>query len=318
VSCTVCSSASVCAAAISTLLGARSRSLAALSAKEGDMWQVLFKIPYLDVWVGGYGFFLVAGVVAGLALAAWLAARDGIDPERVLTLGLVVVSAGFVGAKAAWLLNYPGAIGLGDLVAGKARPGGVVYGSIVAGAVAVVLVARAMGLDWRRVADAAAPGAALGIALGRVGCFAAGCCWGHPTDHAWGVLFPVETLRVSGAPMWTPLHPVQLYEAALALLIAVALVALHPRRTLPGQVVLAFFGLYPLARFAVELWRGDDRGELFSLAAATGFSPPQLVSLALLAAAAAVALRSRLVPEASRLTRSRPALGAGRRIHEHG
>jgi phosphatidylglycerol---prolipoprotein diacylglyceryl transferase len=282
------------------------------------MWPVLFKVPFLDVWVGGYGFFLVVGLVAGLALAAWLAARDGLDPERVLTLGLVAAGAGYVGAKAAWLLNHPGAVGLGDLLAGRARPGGVVYGGIVAGAGAVVLVAWAMGLDWRRVADAAAPGAALGIALGRVGCFAAGCCWGHPTDHAWGVLFPVETLEISGAPMWTPLHPVQLYEAALAALIAVALVALHRRRTHTGQVILAFFGLYPLARFAVEFWRGDDRGEIFGLAAATGFSPPQLVSLALLAVATAVALRPRLFPQTSRSTRSRPALGAGRRIHEHG
>jgi phosphatidylglycerol:prolipoprotein diacylglycerol transferase len=128
------------------------------------------------------------------------------------------------------------------------------------------------------------------------------------------VLFPVETLRVSGAPMWTPLHPVQLYEAALAALIAVALVAFYRRRPHPGRVVLAFFVLYPVARFTVEFWRGDDRGEIFGLAAATGFSPPQLVSLALLA----TALCSQLVPQAIRLTRSHPALEAGRRIHEHG
>jgi phosphatidylglycerol:prolipoprotein diacylglycerol transferase len=70
--------------------------------------------------------------------------------------------------------------------------------------------------------------------------------------------------------------------------ICAALVALHRRRTFHGQVVVAFFVLYPVARFTVEFWRGDDRGELFGLVAATGLSAPQLVSAVLVATAALV------------------------------
>jgi phosphatidylglycerol:prolipoprotein diacylglycerol transferase len=136
---------------------------------------------------------------------------------------------------------------------------------------------------------------ALGIALGRVGCYAAGCCWGAPCDHAWGVLFPVETLRATGAPLWTALHPTQLYEAALAAIVCAALVARHHRRAAPGEVTAWLFVLYPAARFAVECFRGDDRGELFGLAHATGLSPAQLISAALFAVALPAALSLRAV-----------------------
>jgi phosphatidylglycerol:prolipoprotein diacylglycerol transferase len=256
------------------------------------MWPVLVRVPFLDVAVSTYGALMVAGIVAGIALAAWLGSRDRVEPERMVMLGLVVAVASTLGAKASWFVNHPGAIAFGDVAAGRARPGALIYGGLVTGVVASVALARAMRLEWRVVADACAPGVALGIALGRVGCFAAGCCWGAPCDHAWGVLFPVATLEVAGAPLGTALHPTQLYEAAFAAVICVALVALHRRRRFRGEVAAWLFVLYPIARFAVECFRGDDRGELFGLAGATGLSPAQIISIALcsLALPAAVSL----------------------------
>lgn len=179
------------------------------------------------------------------------------------------------------------------MLAGRARPGGLLYGGVIAGTVASFLVARALGMRWLRVADAGAPGAALGIAFGKVGCFAAGCCWGRPCDEPWGVVFPVRTLEQMGAPLWTRLHPVQLYEAGLAALAAVVLVSLYRRRSYPGQTVVALFVLLPAARFVTEFWRGDDRGELLGLAHLSGLTPTQLVSLVLLSVALAAGSRMR-------------------------
>jgi phosphatidylglycerol:prolipoprotein diacylglycerol transferase len=66
-------------------------------------------------------------------------------------------------------------------------------------------------MPWLRTADAFAPGLALGHAIGRLGCFAAGCCYGKPTSAWWGVTFtdPAAYL-VSGTPLEVALHPTQL------------------------------------------------------------------------------------------------------------
>jgi phosphatidylglycerol:prolipoprotein diacylglycerol transferase len=256
------------------------------------MWPTLLHLPLVDVDLPTYGALLTLGIAAGVALVATLAARDGADPVRVYRVSLVVVAVSLLSSHLMWLVNAPAALAslsLGDVLVG----GTVFYGGLVGGLVAAPFAARAVGLSWRLFADAAAPGVALGQALGRVGCFAAGCCWGTACDYPWGVVFPGETVRRTHMPWGVPLHPVQLYEAVIALAIAAALVALHRRRAFAGQVALAYLVLYPLARFAVEFWRGDDRGELFGLAHATGLSPSQLVSLALVAIALSAAPRAR-------------------------
>ena len=256
------------------------------------MFPTLVRIPYLDVAIGSYGLLLAAGVAAGLVLAVVLARRDGVEPERMSRFCVLMLLAAFAGAKLGWVATTEGAT-VADLIVGTTRAGGMFYGALVTAIVASVLIALAMRLDWWAVTDAAAPGVALGLAFGRVGCFAAGCCWGTACEHPWGVLFPFETASRNGMAPWTPVHPVQLYEAALAALICVALVAMHGRRRFRGQVLAALLVLYPVARFTIEFWRGDDRGELLGLSAATGLSPAQLISIALIATAAALTHRTK-------------------------
>jgi phosphatidylglycerol:prolipoprotein diacylglycerol transferase len=122
-----------------------------------------------------------------------------------------------------------------------------------------------------------APGIALGHAVGRVGCLLAGCCYGRPTDLAWGIVFsdPFAGSYV-GTPLNVHLHPVQLYESGAELLILAALLLMEKRgRAFPGRTFWGYVLLYAVSRFIIEFFRGDERGMLL------GVSTSQFISLVL-------------------------------------
>jgi phosphatidylglycerol:prolipoprotein diacylglycerol transferase len=123
-----------------------------------------------------------------------------------------------------------------------------------------------------------------------LGCFSAGCCWCKPTTGWYGVHFSEKGHEITGVPtmvnhladpmknVWAErladqggllallkLHPTQLYEVGAALLILAVLLLIHRRRRFEGQVILAYAMLYSVARFIIEYWRDDPRGEIFGL-----------------------------------------------------
>jgi phosphatidylglycerol:prolipoprotein diacylglycerol transferase len=129
---------------------------------------------------------------------------------------------------------------------------------------------RAPSTRWSfwQVGDIFAPALALGHAFGRLGCFAAGCCFGKAAAGGWGVAFPRgsvafdELASVGGvgpaATLTPPLHATQLYEAIGEAAVFGLLLVLRPRlRRRPGALFLVYAALYPLLRFAVEMFRGD-------------------------------------------------------------
>ena len=122
----------------------------------------------------------------------------------------------------------------------------------------------------------------IGQAIGRLGCFFAGCCFGKPADLPWAVTFTdTYAMRHVGTPMDTPLHPSQIYESLACFLIFFFLLWLAPRKRFHGQVVLTYAVLYSVARFALEFFRGDpDRGAIF------GLSTSQAVAVVLVLGAA--------------------------------
>ena len=132
--------------------------------------------------------------------------------------------------------------------------------------------ARRHALAGWPTADVLAPGVVIGQAIGRLGCFAAGCCYGRPAERALGGDLH-RRLREPprGHARWTsPLHPTQLYESLACFLIFFVLLWLAPRKRFHGQVVLAYVALYAVARFVLEFFRGDAaRGGVF------GGSPPR-------------------------------------------
>jgi phosphatidylglycerol---prolipoprotein diacylglyceryl transferase len=254
------------------------------------MWPILVRVPWTDVEVPTWGALLVVSLAVGIGVAARMAARDGVDPAATVRAGLVVVASALVGVNVMGYLD--------------GSHGRVLWGGIIAGIAAALLSARAFGIGGLALVDAGAVGLAFGIAIGRVGCFAGGCCGGTVCSMPWGVTFPATTADALGLASLLPRHPVQLYEAALAAAIGCCLVRLHARRAFEGQAALAFLTLYPAARFVVEFWRGDDRGDLFGLSHGTGLSPAQLISLGVFTLALASLAARRLIADDSAARRT--------------
>jgi phosphatidylglycerol:prolipoprotein diacylglycerol transferase len=243
------------------------------------MYPEIFRIGNFPI--NTYGVLLALAFLAALLTAARLAGRDGLPRERVYDLGLWMLLAAIVGSKVLMLFTEPEyredptrLISLDFL-----RSGGVFYGGFVAAVIAGYFLIRRYRLPWWKTADAFAPGIALGNAIGRQGCFAAGCCWGKPTAMPWGVEFTEAGHEVTGVPLGLHLHPTQLYESFGALIIFFFLLWLHRRKRFSGQVILFYALLYALMRFTIEFFRDDPRGDILGLTTLTGLSTSQMLSL---------------------------------------
>ncbi len=245
--------------------------------------------------VRGYGAMLLAAAVCGTWLSIVRARRVGIDADTILSLATQVFLWGIIGARLFYVLQYhdrffaagkPLSQSLLDVV-NVAGGGLVVFGSLPTAAIAAWFFARSRGLDIFTLADAIAPGMLVGLAIGRVGCFLNGCCYGGPCDLPWAVSFPegtevaVKFPATSGASV--PVHPAQLYAAVDAAILAALAVAWTPFARRAGEVFAVVLTLHPISRMLLEAIRVDEPPAL-----GTPFSISQLISLVLLALAAAL------------------------------
>jgi phosphatidylglycerol---prolipoprotein diacylglyceryl transferase len=239
--------------------------------------------------INTYGVLLALAMLFGILISARVGTRDGIPRERMYDLGLWMILGAIVGSKILLLLTEPGyrenPLHLFSL--DFLRSGGVFYGGLLGAAAAGYIVVRRLGMSWWPVADAGACGIPIGQAIGRLGCFSAGCCWGKPTNAWFGVHFTDAGREVTGVPIVDAyggplhLHPTQLYESGATLLIFFFLLWLHKRKRFSGQVLLAYAILYSIVRFIIEFWRDDPRGDIAGLTTLTGLSSSQMLSILL-------------------------------------
>lgn len=258
------------------------------------MYPELFRIGEFPITT--YGIWLALGMLVGLYAASRLGARDGLPRERIYDLGLWVLVGGLVGSKVLMLFVEEN---VNIFTLDFLRSGGVFYGGLIGGFLAVVIIVRLYKLPFWKVADAFAPAVALGQAFGRQGCFAAGCCWGKPTDWAWGVHFSKLGNEYTGVPIYGPeggdlhLHPTQLIESFTMLAVFGLLIWLHKHKKFDGQILIAYGILYSIFRFSIEFIRDDPRGDLLGFTTLTGLSTSQGVSL-LVAVSSIIFLITRL------------------------
>ena len=244
------------------------------------MYPELFRIGSFPI--NTYGVLLAVGLMLALFAASKLAARDGLPSDRIYDLGLWTIIGGLIGSKILMIFTEGG---VNFFSLDFLRSGGVYYGGFIGGFVAAALLVRLYKLPFWNVADAFAPGVALGQFFGRQGCFSAGCCWGKPTALPWGVHFTEAGHENTGVPITSSvgnalhLHPTQLYESFAMLAVFGILVYLHTKKRFNGQVLIGYMILYPIVRFAIEFFRDDPRGDVFGLTTATGLSTSQIISL---------------------------------------
>jgi phosphatidylglycerol:prolipoprotein diacylglycerol transferase len=253
------------------------------------MHPILFRIG--DFPVGTYAVFALLGLAALVLVFSWLGSREGHDrwtlAETALWTFIVAIAASKVFGA---VLGFDPADPM-EAVRKLVRFGGHYWVGFLAGFTFLVVALRRRGVPLAQGLDALAPGLALGHAIGRIGCFLAGCCWGLPCDAAWAVTFTSENAHaITGVPLGVALHPTQLYEVAAELLIFALLLAVHLRaRRFTGQTFLHYVLLYGVARFGLEFLRDDNRGQAFAT-----FSTTQVLLVPTLVVAAALyALRWR-------------------------
>jgi phosphatidylglycerol:prolipoprotein diacylglycerol transferase len=240
-----------------------------------------------------YGLFVALGFLAGLTVVTRTARRDGLNPETVTNLAIYCALAGLAGAKLmmfalniGYYLKYPEVLFSIETLLSA----GVYYGGFLAALLFAFVYIRKQKLPWLKTVDALAPGLAVGHAIGRIGCFMAGCCWGSRCDRPWAVTFTSQDAHdMFGTPLNVPLHPAQLYEAALTGLVAWALLAASRRPHAAGRILALYLLLYSAARFAVEFAREHQEALPFG----GPFTVTQWISLVLAVAGAMLWLRTR-------------------------
>jgi phosphatidylglycerol:prolipoprotein diacylglycerol transferase len=235
--------------------------------------------------IASYGFLFALGALLAILLAYRRARQEGLDLKVFTDFIFYLMITSLLGAKLLLLLTnldyylkFPGEIKY------LLTSGGSFFGGLIAGALFAVWFIRRHGLSYRVLGDIGGPSLALGHFFGRLGCFAAGCCWGREAGH-----FPLavtfnsdKASALTGVPLHVALYPTQLVEALLNLANFAFLYFAYKKRAFKGQTFALYIMNYSLIRFAVEYFRGDsDRGYVFGGMEnpISSLSVPQLISV---------------------------------------
>jgi phosphatidylglycerol:prolipoprotein diacylglycerol transferase len=259
------------------------------------MHQIAFKLGPITVhW---YGIMVALGFLAATGIMQWKRKYANLKTENVSDITLYSMIAGIVGARIFYVIEFwsKDFSGRPILEIFRIDKGGLVfYGGFICALVTMILYCRWKKLPIFRVLDLASPAIALGHALGRVGCFLNGCCFGKVCNQSLGAVYPpgtapaikypdydhAETILVKGQALVhyfsQHLHPVQLYETTGNIIICIVLL-LMMKRLKTGQVAALYVFLYGVLRFVDEFFRGDHTDYFMGV-----FTPAQTIGLVLI------------------------------------
>ena len=233
------------------------------------MKPVLYNLAALPI--RSYGVAMALAFVVGILIARRRAKALGYDPDVIIDLAFFVILASIAGARAAYVFVHWDFFRLDPSHIFRIWDGGLAqYGGVTLGAVAGLLFFNRRGMDPWKGADIVAPSLALGIAIGRIGCFLNGCCHGKPCDLPWAVTFPPGSHAQYAFP-GEAVHPTQLYAALAALVFFFVLLAVDRRKPFDGFLLWLFVLLLAVYRFAIDPLRHYEaasfivRTEAFSL-----------------------------------------------------
>lgn len=231
------------------------------------MYPVLLEIGRFKL--ASYGVVYLIAFLAGIAGVAHYAARaSGRKFGELFDLAFQTAIAGEIGAHLTflaveWDRMASGAISwLKFVIAGR-----VVLGGVLAGTAFFAWRVYRMKLPVAACMDGAGIAVTLAMSIGRLGCLLSGCCYGAPTDAAWGIVFrDPQAATWNGTPLGIALHPTQPLLAAVAFATFLFLRWNFERRRFVGETAAWFLVLHGVTRFAIEFLRADPRGATFGLA----------------------------------------------------
>ena len=228
------------------------------------MYPVLFKIPIFGgVTVYSYGVMVAAGFIAALAWINYDSRRQGLDSARSIDLAFYLILAAIVGSRILHVAVSERQRFLEDpLMIVRIWEGGLVfYGGLIAALAVAFWYIKKHRMPALKVCDVFSPAIALGHAIGRIGCFLAGCCYGRVLDSSpwYSLIFPDDPHTF--APPGVPVYPTQLMESAGEFLNFALLIIVGRYKRFDGQVFACYLMFYAVIRFAMEFFRGDiERG----------------------------------------------------------
>jgi phosphatidylglycerol:prolipoprotein diacylglycerol transferase len=224
-------------------------------------------LELFGIKIYSYGLMVGLAYLLGFAIICARAKRAGDNPDNFLEAAIWFIIAGIGGARIFYFFWFP-KIFIRDPIGSMFSSGGLVwYGGVIAVLLATYIFTSIKRIRLLHFMDVVAPGAAVGLAIGRIGCLLAGCCFGSVCHLPWAIQYPM-THETHGLPV----HPAPLYETALMLLVAGFLYYLERKAAakrqassryrndvtmLEGTTSAWFFILSGIVRFIVEGVRGD-------------------------------------------------------------
>jgi phosphatidylglycerol:prolipoprotein diacylglycerol transferase len=205
--------------------------------------------------ISWHAVLMILGIVVGIVITLRLTKSVGIPTKSIYISALWIVIFGLIGAKSVhvldnldWYGDHPADI----FVFWK---GGLAwYGALAGGFLGGALYARLGRLSLARLADVVAPGAILGLNIGRIGCTINGDSYGIPTSLPWGLVY---THPNSDALWWVAGHPAPVYEIFWNLIILGVLWRLWGRLKPEGSLFLAMAAMYSFGRFFISWVRAE-------------------------------------------------------------
>lgn len=267
------------------------------------MRPILFHLP-LGIPLHAYGLMLTLSVIAGRLLAIRLAGRVGIDRKLADHCATWTLVGAILGARLLYVVTNLDQFQNPLEVFAWWKGGVVAYGGFVGGLVAAILFCRIQHINLLAWADCVAPSLCIGLALTRVGCFLGGCDFGRVWNGPLAVRFPAGSpafveqrmlgLLPSGSTASLPVHPTQLYESVVGLVLLLVVWAVHRRQRTAGYALAAFTLGYAVLRYAIEIVRADARRGAFG-----PWSTSQVIAILTFVAALALVYALRRNAESS-------------------
>ncbi|MFA5859888.1 MAG: prolipoprotein diacylglyceryl transferase [Elusimicrobiota bacterium] len=245
------------------------------------MYPILLKLGSVTFYT--YGLFYAIG----LMVAAWVVLvqtrKDKVDDNLVYDLIFCIILGILIGARIFYVIMNLGYYLKEPLKVLALWEGGLYFhGGLIGGILAGVVFALIKKISIFEYFDYFAPAVAVGHAMGRIGCFFAGCCYGKPTGFFMHIVFTNEN---SLAPTGIPLHPAQVYSAIGDFCIFLALWLRRGKKRYKGQLLIEYLMMFSCFRYFIEFLRGDDRG-----VGIAGLSVTQVVSVVVFAVALVISV----------------------------
>lgn len=227
-----------------------------------------FEIFGHPIVIGSYGVMMSVGYLAALVVIYRRSAFLKIDRDDMLDLLFWILVSSIIGSRIMYVLTNPENFSTRPLSVFAFWDGGFVfYGGVIAALGVGALVVKLKSIPFLKAADGIAPGLSIGHALGRLGCYGVGCCWGKPATGILYTRFPSESVAMDDlqnkgvlavtASETMPLHPVQLYESLGEVAIFMGILYLERKKPFHGGVIFFYLIAYGVLRFVTEIFRGD-------------------------------------------------------------